>query len=65
MSTPSDRLRVFAVVMSVVYILCGCALLFTDALKHSIVYYRNVIGGVLVGYGALRLIMWYLKRPAS
>lgn len=51
--------------MSVVYILFGCALLFTDVLKNSIVHYRNVIGGVLVGYGALRLIMWYLKRPAS
>lgn len=65
MSAPSDRLRVFAVVMSVVYILFGCALIFTDVLKNSIVHYRNVIGGVLVGYGALRLIMWYLKRPAS
>lgn len=65
MSTPSDRLRAFAVVMSVVYILAGCALLFTDALKNSIVHYRNIIGGVLMGYGVLRLVMWYLKRPAS
>jgi hypothetical protein len=59
------RLRAFALFMSVFYIACGCVLLFTDALKDVITQWRTAIGAVLVGYGLVRLVIWYVKRPRS
>lgn len=59
------RLRVFALVMSLFYIVCGGVLLFTDAFIRLIPNYRAALGGILAAYGALRLWMWYRKREAG
>ncbi len=56
------RLRAFALAMSVFYIVCGGLFLFTDVLMQLIPDYRLALGGILAGYGALRLWMWYRKR---
>lgn len=49
----------FALFMSVIYVLAGLVLLFTDMLRASIPLYRPILGGVLVGYGLLRAGMWW------
>lgn len=54
----------FALVMSGLYVVAGCLLLFTDALPMIDVY-RQGIGGVLLGYGLLRGVMWYRKDRRS
>ena len=59
------RLRAFALAMSVFYIVCGAVIMFTDAFIRLIPNYRVALGGVLVGYGALRLWMWYRKRSGT
>lgn len=59
------RMRAFALAMSVFYIVCGAVLLFTDAFIRLIPNYRPALGGILVGYGVLRLWMWYRKRNGS
>jgi len=59
------RLRAFALAMPVFYIVCGGVLLFTDVFIQLIPNYRTALGGILVGYGALRLWMWYRKRSAA
>jgi len=56
------RLRAFALAMSVFYIVCGGLFLFTDVLMELIPVYRPALGGILAGYGVLRLWMWYRKR---
>ncbi|HNR55234.1 MAG TPA: hypothetical protein PKJ19_08715 [Flavobacteriales bacterium] len=44
--------------MSAFYTLAGLALLFTNVLVDTITTYRMLIGGVLVGYGVLRFVLW-------
>ncbi|MBL7940389.1 MAG: hypothetical protein JNL43_13600 [Flavobacteriales bacterium] len=48
----------FSLCMSVLYIVLGCALLFTTVLRDVIDTYRSGLGWVLVGYGALRAGLW-------
>lgn len=45
--------------MSVLYSTVGLAFLFTDVLSDRIAEHRTLIGGVLLGYGILRLFMWW------
>lgn len=52
----------FALTMSGVYVCAGLVLLFTSVLDTVIVQYRQTVGGVLVAYGALRLLMHWRKR---
>ncbi len=54
----------FALVMSLLYVVAGCLLLFTTAIP-VIQEYRAAIGGVLVVYGAVRGVIWYRKNKAE
>lgn len=51
-------MKYFALVMSGIYVLAGCAFLFTDALVALIPRYRLPIGLVLLGYGVVRFFLW-------
>lgn len=44
--------------MSALYIVVGLVFLFTDVLKDRFPEHRQVIGGVLVGYGIIRFVLW-------
>ena len=55
-------LDVLRIAMPVVYIAAGAALLTTPVLADSITRYRPVLGGILLGYGLLRVFMWWNKR---
>jgi len=54
-------MKYFAVTMSALYVLAGCAFLFTNALINYIPRYRLPLGLLLVGYGVLRFFMWRNK----
>lgn len=51
--------------MSVLYAAVGLAFLFTDLLKDRIAEHRMLIGGVLLGYGIVRLFMWWRWNKAQ
>jgi len=53
---------ILALCMPVVYALAGAMLLFTSALSDTIVRFRPVFGGILLGYGLLRAFIWWSKR---
>ncbi|MEZ4808659.1 MAG: hypothetical protein R2815_14440 [Flavobacteriales bacterium] len=55
----------FALVMSVVYVIAGCLLIFTSFAADVIRDYRMVLGGVLIGYGLLRGSLWVRKHNES
>ena len=52
----------FAVFMSVVYIVAGCIMLFTNIAGDVVSQYRTIFGAVLVGYGVLRGVLWFRKN---
>ncbi len=54
----------FAVFMSVVYIVAGCIMLFTNIAGDVVSQYRTIFGAVLVGYGVLRGVLWFRKNKA-
>ncbi len=54
-------MKYFALAMSVLYVLAGCAFLFTDAFVQLIPKYRLVLGLLLLGYGVVRAYMWRRK----
>lgn len=54
----------FALVMSLLYVVAGCLLLFTTAIPF-VQAYRPVIGGVLVAYGLVRGVLWLRKNKAE
>lgn len=45
--------------MSLLYAAAGLAFLCTDLLKSRIAEHRTLIGGVLLGYGIIRLFLWW------
>ncbi len=51
--------------MSVLYAGVGLAFLCTDLLKDRITENRVLIGGVLLGYGIVRLFMWWRWHKAQ
>lgn len=55
----------FAVFMSVVYIIAGCVLLFTDIASEVVSEYRTMLGAVLIGYGVVRGGLWLRKQSAA
>lgn len=54
----------FALVMSLLYVVAGCLLLFTTAIP-VVQEYRSAIGGVLVAYGVIRGVIWLRKNRAE
>lgn len=58
-------MKYFAWAMSIVYLLAGCALLFTDLLRPVIPNYRVPLGLLLAGYGVLRFFLWRRKQRAE
>ena len=57
-------MRWFALGMSVVYIVLGSLLLFSDLGNHIITVQRPLIGGLLMAYGFFRGYLWYQKGKA-
>lgn len=51
--------------MSLLYTALGAALLFTNALKDRITEHRMLFGGLLLGYGLVRLFMWWRGYKAQ
>lgn len=54
-------MKYFALAMSVLYVLAGCAFLFTNAFLQLIPNYRLLIGLLLLGYGVVRAYLWRRK----
>lgn len=60
-----DLRTAFAVGMSGFYILAGLVIGLTPFASDVLPHYRPVLALVLVGYGLLRLVMWWRKRRAD
>ena len=58
-------MKYFALTMSVVYLLAGCMILFTNFLSHEISRFRIPFGILLVVYGGVRGFMWQRKQTQS
>lgn len=58
-------MKYFALTMSVVYLLAGCMILFTDFLSPEITRFRLPLGIVLVVYGIIRGFMWRQKQARN
>ena len=56
------KLSVFTLLMSVFYLVMGALFLFTTLWADAIPHYRPAIGAAFLGYGVLRLWMWFRKR---
>lgn len=54
----------FALVMSLLYVVAGCLLLFTTAMP-AIDTFRTAIGAVLIAYGVIRGVVWIRKNKAE
>lgn len=58
-------MKYFALTMSVVYVLAGCMILFTNFLSQEISRFRLPLGLVLVAYGVIRGFMWRQKQARN
>lgn len=58
-------MKYFALIMSVLYVAAGAMLLFDDTFLPQVRKFRFILGGVLLGYGILRGIMWRQKDLKS
>lgn len=58
-------MKYFALTMSVVYLLAGCMILFTNFLSPEISRFRIPLGLVLVAYGVIRGFMWRQKQARN
>ncbi|MBZ0204840.1 MAG: hypothetical protein K8H89_00845 [Flavobacteriales bacterium] len=58
-------MKYFALVMSVLYLMAGCLILFTNFMYPQISRFRVPLGVVLLGYGVVRGIMWQRKQAQS
>lgn len=54
-------MKYFALAMSVLYVVAGCAFLFTTVFIRLIPNYRLPIGLLLLGYGVVRAYLWRRK----
>lgn len=54
-------MKYFALAMSILYVLAGCAFLFTGAFADLIPRYRLPLGLLLAGYGIVRGVLWWRK----
>ena len=55
-------MKYFALAMSLIYVVAGAMLLFTNFMAMEITSYRVPLGLVLIGYGILRWFMWRKKQ---
>ena len=58
-------MKYFALTMSVVYVLAGLMILFTNFLTPEITRFRIPLGLVLVAYGVVRGFMWRQKQAEN
>lgn len=58
-------MKYFALTMSVVYVLAGVMILFTNFMAPEISRYRIPLGLVLVVYGVVRGFMWRQKQAEN
>lgn len=58
-------MKYFALVMSMVYAVAGCLLVFTNFMYPQISRFRIPLGLVLVVYGLVRGVMWQRKQAQS
>lgn len=56
------KLSYFTLLMSLFYLGLGALFLFTTIWIEAIPSYRMALGAAFVGYGALRMWMWFRKR---
>jgi len=56
------KLSHFTLLMSLFYLGLGALFLFTTIWIEAIPNYRLALGGAFVGYGALRMWVWFRKR---
>jgi len=54
-------MKYFTLIMSTLYVLAGCLILFTDALAENIRGFRLPLGILLIGYGVVRAYLWRRK----
>lgn len=55
-------MKYFALVMSVTYMLVGALIVFSPGFLPQVIHFRLPLGLVLLGYGALRAVMWKRKE---
>ena len=55
-------MKYFALAMSLIYVVAGAMLLFTNFLAAEITSYRVPLALVLIGYGVMRWFMWRRKQ---
>ncbi len=58
-------MKYFALIMSVVYAVAGCLILFTNFLYPQVSRFRVPLGVILLIYGAVRGYMWQRKQAQS
>lgn len=58
-------MKYFALVMSVAYMLVGTMILVAPGFLPQLTRFRLPLGVILVGYGALRAVMWKRKDAQS
>ncbi|HQY79957.1 MAG: hypothetical protein IPO60_11355 [Flavobacteriales bacterium] len=58
-------MKYFALIMSVVYAVAGCLILFTNFLYPQVSRFRVPLGIILLIYGAVRGFMWQRKQAQS
>jgi hypothetical protein len=58
-------MKYFALVMSLLYVVAGGLLVFTDRFAAGIVRFRLPLGLLLMGYGVLRWFMWRKKQARN
>ncbi|MBK6410151.1 MAG: hypothetical protein IPF78_10685 [Flavobacteriales bacterium] len=58
-------MKYFALIMSVVYAVAGCLILFTNFLYPQVSRFRVPLGIILLIYGAVRGFIWQRKQAQS
>jgi len=58
-------MKYFALVMSVLYMVVGGLILFTNFMYPQISRFRVPLGALLLGYGVVRGILWRRKQAQS
>lgn len=58
-------MKYFALVMSLLYVAIGAMLLMDESFLPQVRKFRFILGGVILGYGILRGIMWRQKDLKS
>ena len=54
-------MRWFSLAMSAIYLVAGAAIALTNVALDLIPRWRTALGAVLIGYGIVRMLLWYRK----